>query len=83
MILTNTTTKTNTLHIVLREYCDVQEQSFASRFCYRESVRFVLPSTSEVFVHRHLPDDLGLDLQVANGLVTIAKSIFGTDSKYL
>ena len=57
-----TTTKTNTLHIVSRVYnCGVQEQSFACRFCSRESVCFVLPSTSEVFVHRHLTDDLGLD----------------------
>ena len=84
MMLINTTTKTNTLHIVLRVYnCDVQEQLFACRFCSRESICFVLPSTSEVFVHRHLPDDLGLNLQVANGLVTITKSIFGTDSRYL
>ena len=84
MILINTTTKTNTLHIVLRVYNrGVQEQSFACRFCSRESVCFVLPSTSEVFVHKHLTNNLGLDLQVANGLVTITKSIFGTDSKYL
>ena len=36
-----------------------------------------------LYIHRHLTDDLGLDLQVAHGLVTITKSIFGTDSKYL
>ena len=70
MILINTTTKANTLHIVLCVYnCGVQEQSFACRFFSRESVCFVLPSISELFVHRHLTDDLGLDLQVAHGLM--------------
>ena len=68
MVLINTTTKT-TPCILFYEHCGVQEQLSAC---------FVLPPTSEIFLHSQTPQ---LDPEVANGFIVGNDHTFGTDSK--
>ena len=70
MILINTTTKTNTLHncyafIVAyknNHLHPVYALGKAFVFFYHLPLKFL-------YIHRHITDDLGLDLQVGNGFM--------------